>query len=80
MSIVSFQIDDNKRKELETIASHEGKTVGKIVVELIENYLNKYEDKIQYVSEKKHLDQIMKVSEKSFMEWDNDVDEIYNNL
>ena len=80
MGVMSIRIDDNKRKVLKVIASIEGKTMGGIVSELIEDYIKKNKEKIKGLSENKNLNEIMKMSEKSFMEWDNDEDEIYNEL
>ena len=80
MSIMSIRIDDNKRKALKVIASIEGKTMGGIVSDLIENYIIENKEKITRLSEKESLNEIMSLSEKSFMEWDNDEDEIYNKL
>ena len=75
MSVMSIRIDDNKRKALKVIASIEGKSMGWIVTNLIDDYIKKNREKM-----KENLTQIMKMSEQSFMEWDNDEDEIYNEL
>jgi predicted transcriptional regulator len=80
MSVMSIRIDDTKRKTLKDIASIEGKSVGGVISELIEDYLEKNKEKIKGLSEKEYLNEIMKMSEKSFMEWDNEEDEIYNEL
>jgi len=80
MSVMSIRIDDNKRKVLKVIASLEGKTMGRIVGELIDDYIKRNKEKIIELSEKENLNEIMKLSEASFMEWDNTEDEIYNNL
>ena len=80
MSVMSIRIDDNKRKALKVIASIEGKSMGGIISELIEEYIKNNKEKIKKLSEKENLNEIMKMSEKSFMEWDNDEDEIYNEL
>ena len=80
MSVMSIRIDDTKRKALKVIASIEGKSMGGIVSELIEDYINKNKEMIVDLSEKENLNEILKMSEKSFMEWDNDEDEIYNDL
>jgi len=80
MGVMSIRIDDNKRKVLKVIASLEGKTMGGIVSELIEEYIRKNKGKIIELSEKENLNEIMKMSEASFMEWDNEEDEIYNDL
>ncbi len=80
MSVMSIRIDDSKRKLLKIIASIEGKTMGGIVSELIENYINKNKEKLKGLSEKEDMTEIMKLSEASFVEWDNEDDEIYNDL
>ncbi|MEA3359084.1 MAG: hypothetical protein U9R17_06725 [Thermodesulfobacteriota bacterium] len=80
MSVMSIRIDNTKRKTLKVIASIEGKSMGGIVSELIEDYIKKNKEKIKGLSENENLNEIMKMSEKSFMEWDNDEDEIYNAL
>ena len=80
MSVLSIRIDDTKRKALKVIASIEGKTMGGIVSKLIDNYIKQNKEKIKELSEKENLNEIMKMSEKSFMEWDNEEDEIYNKL
>ena len=80
MSVMSIRIDDNKRKALKIIASVEGKTMGGIVSELIEEYLNDRIENMKDTSEKEFLAGIMKLSENSFMEWDNEEDKIYNSL
>ena len=80
MSVMSIRIDDTKRKALKVIASIEGKSMGGIVSELIEDYITVNKGKIKSLSEKENLSEILKMSEKSFMEWDNDEDEIYNEL
>jgi len=80
MSVMSVRIDDRKRKALKVIASIEGKSMGGILTELIEEYINKHKEKINKLSEKENLNEIMKLSEASFMEWDNEEDEVYNDL
>lgn len=77
MSVMSVRVDDEKRKKLKAVASLQGKTMSGIIEELIDDYIRKYrEDK----KEKGELDELMKVSEPSFSEWDNDEDEVYNDL
>lgn len=80
MSVMSIRIEDNKRKVLKIIASLEGKSMGGIVSELIDEYIQRNKQKIMELSEKENLTEIMKLSETSFIEWDNEEDEIYNNL
>ena len=80
MSVMSIRIDDNKRKALKVIASIEGRSMGGIVSELIEDYIKQNKEKIKELSKKENMNEIMKMSEKSFMEWNNEEDEIYNEL
>lgn len=80
MGVMSIRIDDSKRRALKVIASIEGKTMGGIVSELIENYINENREKVKRLSERENLNEMMKMSEPSFMEWYNEDDEIYDNL
>ena len=80
MSIMSIRIDDQKRRALKVIASLEQKTMGKIISDLIDEYISKNKKKYAKVSEHLNLKEIMAVSEESFKEWDNKEDEIYNDL
>ena len=80
MSVMSIRIDEHKRKVLKIIASIEGKTMSGIVSELIEQYINQQTDSMKDRAAKEYLTNIMKMSENSFMEWDNEEDEIYNTL
>lgn len=80
MSVMSVRINDEKRKVLKIIASIEGKTISGIVSSLIEQYVDENKNKLKKIAEKEHLDEIMKLSEPSFMEWDNKEDEIYDKL
>ncbi|MDZ7724634.1 MAG: hypothetical protein U5R06_17965 [candidate division KSB1 bacterium] len=80
MSVMSVRIDDNKRKALKIIASIEGKSMSSILTELIENYIDEKKDVLINLSESENLKEIMKMSEFSFSEWDNEEDEIYNTL
>jgi len=80
MSVMSIRIEDKKRKALKVIASIEGRSMGGIVSELIDNYVDQNMDKVRELIEKENLNEWMKLSEKSFMEWDNEEDEIYNEL
>ena len=80
MGAISIRIDEKKRKILETIALFNGKTISGVVGDLIEEYVKGNRDKITNLSEKVELKNLMKLSEKSFDEWDNEEDEIYNYL
>jgi hypothetical protein len=80
MSIMSVRIDDSKRKILKVIASIEGKSMGGIVSELIDKYIDEKKSVLISLSDSENLKEIMKMSEFSFSEWDNEEDEIYNTL
>ena len=54
--------------------------MGGIVAELVEEYIAKNKGKIKEFTEKENLDDIMKMSEQVFQEWDNEEDEIYNDM
>ena len=70
---MSIRIDDRKRRAIKAIASLEGKTISGVIEELIDGYIQD-KQKLSGTSE------IMKLSELSFMEWNNSEDEIYNDL
>ncbi|XWN36588.1 MAG: hypothetical protein ROO71_11585 [Balneola sp.] len=74
---MSIRIPEEKRKQLKAIASLEGKSMTNIVSDLIEEYVADAQVRLQ---EKAELKEIMKASEASFSEWDNDEDEVYNDL
>lgn len=76
----TIQIDAKKSKALNAIASVEGKTIQRIISELIDKYLEENRNKIKDLSENKNLKETMKISEESFAEWNNVDDEIYNDL
>ena len=80
MSVMSIRIDDTKRKALKIIASIEGKSMGGIITELIEKYIDEKKEVIINLSESENLKELMKMSEFSFSEWNNEEDEIYNTL
>jgi len=80
MSVMSIRIDERKRKILKIIASIEGKTMSKLIEELLDDYINQNKSKLSELLEKEQLLEVMKLSEATFMEWDNDEDEIYNDL
>jgi predicted DNA-binding protein len=77
---MSIRIDDKKRKALKVIASLEGKTMGGLVSELIEDYIIKNKKKISDLGEKADIIELMKLSELSFNDWENSEDEIYDQL
>jgi len=77
MSVMSVRVDDEKRKKLKVIATLEGRTMSGIIEELIDRYVQEYREEKK---EQDELSELMKVSEPTFSEWDNDEDEVYNDL
>ena len=80
MAIMSIRIDDKKRKALKVIASIEGKTMGGLVSELIEEYITQNKKKLSELGESADIIELMKLSEASFSEWENSEDDIYDTL
>lgn len=77
MSVMSIRIPEEKRKQLKAIASLEGKSMSNIVSDLIEEYVTEASERLQ---EKGEILEIIKASEGTFSEWDNEEDEVYNDL
>ena len=48
-----------------------------ILSELIDEYVEEAQERL---SERAEIQEIMKASEAAFMEWDNEEDEVYNDL
>lgn len=80
MSVMSIRINDKKRKALKIIASVEGKTMGSLMEQLIDDFIRNNEQKYGELLVHEDLGSFMKMSESTFGEWDNEEDEIYNNL
>ena len=76
MAVLSVRIDERRRKLLKTIASIEGKSISGLMEELIEEYIEKNQKKLSELLGREDLTEIMKLSEGSFMEWDNEEDEV----
>jgi len=77
MGVMCIRIDEKKKKKLKAIASLKGETMSSIVESLIDDYVSRFYQEDEQADE---LKAIMKVSEPSFEEWDNDEDDIYNDL
>ncbi|MEX0661925.1 MAG: hypothetical protein WD381_01290 [Balneolaceae bacterium] len=74
---MSIRVNDDKKRKLKAIASIQGKTMSSIIENLIDEYITEYYNSNEQNEE---LKSIMKVSEPSFNEWDNDEDDVYDNL
>ena len=77
---MSIRINDKKKKLLKVVASYEDKTIGGLIEEMLDAYIEKNMKGIKPSVKDDHLGTIMQLTEESFMDWDNDEDEIYNNL
>ena len=71
---LTIEIEDIKQKSLEKIAAQNGKKVSEFVIEILDDYL--YFKNI----EKEEINGLMKLSETSFNEWDNEEDAVYDKL
>jgi hypothetical protein len=80
MAVMSIRIDDNKRKALKVIASIEGKTIGALISDMIDDYVRKNRKKIIKRYEEAEIMEIIMLSDSAFSEWDNEEDDIYNDL
>ena len=71
---LTIEIEDIKQKSLEKIAARNGKEVSEFVVEILDDYLYFKNN------EKEEINGLMKLSETSFNEWDNEEDAVYDKL
>lgn len=74
---MSIRIDDQKHRALKVLATVKGKSMGSILAELIDEYIERNKAELP---NKDELDYLLRLSENSFSEWDNKEDEIYNDL
>lgn len=80
MGVMSIRISDKKKKMLKIVASLEEKTIGGFIEELLDEYIEKNMKGLKTTIKEDDLELIMHLTEESFIDWDNDEDEIYNNL
>jgi hypothetical protein len=71
---LTIEIEDIKQKSLEQIATRKGKKVGEFVKEILDDYLRRD------VIENEEINGMMKLSEISFSEWENEEDAVYDRL
>jgi hypothetical protein len=71
---LTIEIEDIKKKSLEKIAAQNGKKITEFVTEILDNYL------YQNIAESAEISGMMKLSQNSFSEWDNEEDAIYDKL
>ncbi len=80
MSILSIRIKDEKRRLLKIISAVEDKTIGFLIESWIDDYVKSHKEQYKSVLSENELQGIMSISEPAFSEWDNDEDEVYNDL
>jgi len=80
MAVMSIRISDKKRKLLKIISSLEGKSMSALVEEWIEDHVKKNEKDYAEQLEEREINMIMRLSEPAFMEWNNDADNVYDDL
>ena len=80
MGVMSIRISDKKKKMLKIVASLEEKTIGGFIVELLDEYIDKNMKGLKNTIKEDDLNMIMQLTEESFIDWENDEDEIYNSL
>ena len=75
MSELNITIDKNRKRALTEIATEEGKSVDGLLKELIDEFI-----KHRKISPDEPVQNTMKISESSFSEWNNEEDNIYDEL
>lgn len=80
MGVMSIRISDKKKKMLKIIASLQEKTIGGLIEELLDDYIDKNMKGLKNTIKEDDLEMIMQLTEESFLDWENDEDEIYNTL
>jgi uncharacterized protein YaaN involved in tellurite resistance len=73
-----IEIEHSKQKSLETLAKQKGKQVSEFVKDIVDEYLAQQD--VAEKDERFETQGLMKLSETSFSEWDNDEDAIYDKL
>lgn len=73
-----IEIEHSKQKSLETLAEQKGKQVSEFVKEIVGDYLTQQANAEKEASFE--TQNLMRLSETSFNEWDNDEDAIYDKL
>ncbi|MGI8555338.1 MAG: hypothetical protein ACR2LT_03135 [Pyrinomonadaceae bacterium] len=71
---LTIEIEDRKKKSLESIAARKGKKIGEFVTEILDDFL------FRQISETDGTQNLMRLSEASFAEWNNEEDAVYDKL
>ena len=80
MAVMSIRIKDEERKLLKALASLEGRTMTEVVSELLGEYIQKSQARLARSGRSDEVRALMKLSEPSFSEWDNQEDDVYDSL
>jgi hypothetical protein len=80
MAVMSIRIKDEERKLLKVLASLEGRTMTEVVSELLGEYVRKRQAQLARSGKSFETWGMMKLSEPSFAEWDNEEDQAYDDL
>jgi len=71
---LTIELEDVKRKSLESIAAQHDKKINEFVVEILDDYLHRKN------IESEETNGMTILSETSFNEWDNEEDAVYDKL
>jgi metal-responsive CopG/Arc/MetJ family transcriptional regulator len=71
---LTIEIEEIKKRSLEKIAAEKGKKVSEFVKDILDEYLRRNR------AETEEISGMMKLSETSFSEWDNEEDAVYDKL
>ena len=71
---LTIEIEDNLQKSLEQMALRSGRQIDQFVVDIIDDYLDRS------FADSREVTHLMKVSETSFNEWNNEEDAVYDRL
>lgn len=80
MAVMSIRIKDEERKLLKALASLEGRTMTEVVSEMLGEYIRRRKAQLIRSGRSAEVRAMMKLSESSFAEWDNQEDDIYDRL
>ena len=80
MSVLSIRINAKKRKLLKIISALEEKTIGGLIESWIDEHIKKNKGHYASQLDENLLGELKKISEPAFVEWNNEEDDIYNDL
>ncbi len=80
MAVISIRIKDEERKLLKALASLEGRTMTAVVSEMLGEYVRKRKAQLTRSGASPEIRAMMRLSESSFDEWNNEEDAVYDEL